>query len=80
MLCLKTGSAPKVRVPKTGASYIPSGDLMPARTDENGNIVKPSLTYEDYYAGIEKKYFVAEHETVEDVNRKAGSLVMIEAS
>lgn len=36
---------------------LPTGILAPARTDNAGNIIKPELTYEEYYAATNKKHF-----------------------
>lgn len=51
------GNDHKVR--ETVKKALPTGTLAPARLDDDGNIVKPELTYESYYEGTNKKHFMS---------------------
>lgn len=55
---------------ETVSKAMPKGTLSPAKTDEQGNIVKPELTYENYYAGTNKKHFLKKTATTKDEDIK----------
>lgn len=46
------------RVEKVSKNYMPTGILSPAKTDNDGNEIRPALTFEKYYAGTNKKHFL----------------------
>lgn len=44
------------------AKSLPTGELNPAKLDEDGNVVRPAMTYEQYYASTNEKHFLPEFE------------------
>lgn len=49
---------------------MPNGVLAPAKIDENGNELRPASSYEDYYAGTNKKHFMNKAKFMESAENK----------
>lgn len=64
---------PEQQLHKKSSGYLANGDITPAVKDGAGNIIRPALTYEDYYKGINKRAFRQYEESDEEFAKKRGS-------